>query len=107
MMIKKILKNINLKIPEKTTTAIVGPSGSGKSTLCNLIARFWDVTEGSITIGNRDIKEYTLNSLLKNISMVFQNVYLFQDTIANNIKFGKPNATMDEVIEAAKKSLLP
>ncbi len=101
---KKILKNINLKIPEKTTTAIVGPSGSGKSTLCNLIARFWDVTEGSITIGNRDIKEYTLNSLLKNISMVFQNVYLFQDTIANNIKFGKPNATMDEVIEAAKKA---
>lgn len=101
---KKILKNINLKIPEKTTTAIVGPSGSGKSTLCNLIARLWDVTEGSITIGNRDIKEYTLNSLLKNISMVFQNVYLFQDTIANNIKFGKPNATMDEVIEAAKKA---
>ncbi|MDS1003048.1 ABC transporter ATP-binding protein [Clostridium sporogenes] len=101
---KKILKNINLKIPEKTTTAIVGPSGSGKSTLCNLIARFWDVNEGSITIGNRNIKEYTLDSLLKNISMVFQNVYLFQDTIANNIKFGNSNATMEEVIKAAKKA---
>ena len=101
---RKILDNINFKIPEKTMTAIVGPSGSGKSTLCNLIARFWDVDNGSITIGGKDIRNYTLDSLLKNISIVFQKVYLFEDTIANNIKFGKPDATMDEVIEAAKKA---
>lgn len=101
---RKILDNINLKISERTMTAIVGPSGSGKSTLCNLIARFWDVDKGSITIGGKDIRKYTLDSLLKNISMVFQKVYLFEDTIANNIKFGNPGATMDEVVEAAKKA---
>lgn len=101
---KKILDAINLKIPQKTTTAVVGPSGSGKSTLCNLIARFWDVDKGSVTIGGKDVKEYTLDSLLKNISMVFQKVYLFEDTIANNIKFGKSEATMEEVMEAARKA---
>lgn len=101
---RKILDNINLKIPERTMTAIVGPSGSGKSTFCNLIARFWDVDKGNITIGGKDIRKYTLDSLLKNISMVFQKVYLFEDTIANNIKFGNPGATMDEVVEAAKKA---
>lgn len=101
---RKILHDINLRIPQKTTTAVVGPSGSGKSTLCNLIARFWDVNEGSVTIGGKDVREYTLDSLLCNISMVFQNVYLFEDTIANNIKFGKPDATIEEVMEAAKKA---
>lgn len=101
---RKILNHIDLKIPEKTTTAVVGPSGSGKSTLCSLISRFWDVDEGSVTIGGRDVREYTLDSLLRNISVVFQKVYLFDDTIANNIKFGKPDATMEEVIEAAKKA---
>ncbi|WP_019177610.1 ABC transporter ATP-binding protein [Methanomassiliicoccus luminyensis] len=101
---KRVLHDINIRIPEGTTTAIVGPSGSGKSTLCKLIARFWDVSGGSITLGGRNVKDYTLDSLLSNISMVFQNVYLFNDTIANNIKFGKPHATMEEVVEAARKA---
>lgn len=101
---KKILTNINLNIPQKTTTAIVGPSGSGKTTICNLISRFWDVDKGSISIGGKDIKGYTLESLMDQISMVFQNVYLFCDTIENNIKFGRPNATREEVIRAAKKA---
>ncbi len=101
---KKILNDISIKIPEKKMTAIIGPSGSGKTTICNLIARFWDVDSGSISIGGKDIKEYTLESLMNQISMVFQNVYLFQDTIENNIKFGRIEATHDEVIEAAKKA---
>ena len=96
------LHNVTLDIPEKSFTAIVGPSGSGKSTLCHLISRFWDVDEGSILLGGTDIREYTLDSLLANISMVFQNVYLFQDTIANNVRFGKPDATIEEVERAAK-----
>ena len=89
----RILNHVNLTIPAKTTTAIVGPSGSGKTTLCSLIARFWDVDEGSIKLGGTDIREYKLDSLLSNISMVFQNVFLFADSIENNIKFGKPDAT--------------
>lgn len=101
---RKILTDINLTIPEKTTTAIVGPSGSGKTTLCNLIARFWDVDGGSITIGGKNIKEYSLESLMDQISMVFQKVYLFGDTIENNIKFGRPSATHGDVITAAKKA---
>lgn len=101
---RKILSDINLFIPEKSTTAIVGPSGSGKSTLCSLIARFWDVDTGSIRIGGHDVREYKLDSLLANISIVFQNVYLFADTIENNIKFGTPDATREEVIAAAKKA---
>lgn len=101
---RKILSHINLKIPQNTTTAIVGKSGSGKSTLCSLITRFWDVDGGSVTLGGRDVREYKMDSLLKNFSMVFQNVYLFEDTIANNIKFGNPEAPMEEVIEAAKKA---
>ncbi|MCT4544709.1 MAG: ABC transporter ATP-binding protein/permease [Vallitalea sp.] len=101
---RKILNNINIKIPEKTTTAIVGPSGSGKTTLCNLIARFWDVDSGSITIGGKNIKDYSLESLMEQISMVFQNVYLFADTIENNIRFGKPDASRKDVITAAKKA---
>ena len=80
----------------------MGPSGSGKSTLCNLIARFYDVNSGMITIGGTDIRRFTCDSLLKNISMVFQNVYLFRDTIKNNIKFGSPDATDEQIIAAAK-----
>ena len=83
---------------------LVGINGSGKTTLCNLILRFWDVDKGSISLGGHDVREYKLDSLLKNYSMVFQNVYLFNDTIANNIRFGKPDASMEEVIEAAKKA---
>lgn len=97
-----VLHDLNFTIPQNTTTAIVGPSGSGKSTLCNLIARFYDVNEGTITIGGVDIRELTCDSLLKNISMVFQNVYLFRDTIRNNIKFGSPDATDEQIIAAAK-----
>jgi len=101
---QKIINDVSFAIPEGTTTAIVGPSGGGKTTLCHLMARFWDVDSGKITLGGVDVREYTLDSLLSNFSMVFQNVYLFNDTIINNIKFGKPGATMDEVISAAKKA---
>ena len=101
---KPILKNVSVTIPDKTTTAIVGPSGSGKTTLCNLIARFWDVDHGFIRIGDADVREYTLESLMEQISMVFQKVYLFADTIENNIKFGRPDATHEQVVEAARKA---
>lgn len=101
---KKIIDNVSLKIPEKTTTAFVGPSGGGKSTLCNLLARFWDVQEGEVTLGGRNVKDYSFDSLMRNYSFVFQSVYLFEDTIANNIRFGKPEASMEEVIDAAKKA---
>lgn len=100
----EVLKNINLMIPEKTTTAFIGPSGSGKSTLCHLISRFWDIEKGEILLGGVNIKEYSYESLMKNISAVFQNVYLFEDTIRNNMKFGNPMATEEEVIEVAKKA---
>lgn len=86
---KKILNHVSFTIPEKKMTAIVGPSGSGKTTLCRLIPRFWDVDAGTVSIGGVDVKDYTMNSLMKNISMVFQNVYLFADTIENNIKSAK------------------
>lgn len=99
-----ILKDVSFSIPQGSMTAIVGPSGGGKTTITRLIARFWDVQEGSITIGGHDVKEFTCDSLLKNISMVFQNVYLFHDTIENNIKFGCPDATHEQVVEAAKKA---
>lgn len=101
---REIIRGISVRFPDRTTTAIIGPSGSGKTTLCNLIARFWDVDSGSIKIGGVDIREYTLESLMDQISMVFQTVYLFADTIENNIKFGKPNATHEEVVAAAKKA---
>lgn len=101
---RQILKDMNLQIKDKTTTAIIGPSGSGKSTICNLISRFWDADSGEIKIGGINVKTYTLESLMEQISMVFQNVYLFQDTIENNIRFGRPDATREEVIEAAKKA---
>lgn len=101
---RPILKNVSCAIKGNTMTAIVGPSGSGKTTFCNLIARFWDVDSGQISIGGKNIKDYTIENLMNNISMVFQNVYLFEDTIENNIKFGKQDATKDEIIEAAKKA---
>ena len=101
---KKIIDRVSLTIPEKTTTALVGPSGSGKTTLCNLIARFWDVDQGSISLSGHDVRDYSYDSLIRNFSFVFQSVYLFEDTIANNIRFGKPEASQEEVIEAAKKA---
>ena len=101
---RQVLKNVSFRIPEKTSTAIVGPSGSGKTTICSLLARFYDPQGGSISVGGHDLKEFTCDSLLTNISMVFQNVYLFNDTIRANICFGKPDATEEEMIEAAKKA---
>ncbi|ASB96862.1 ABC transporter ATP-binding protein [Streptococcus equi] len=99
-----IIKDVSFEIKENTVTAIIGPSGSGKTTICNLISRFYDVSGGSIKIGNVNIKNLTLSSLLSNISTVFQKVYLFNDTIENNIKFGNPNVSKEEIINAAKKS---
>ena len=102
---KTILDHISCEMKKNTMTAIVGPSGSGKTTFCNLIARFWDVNAGEILMSGKNIKEYTLPNLMSHIAMVFQNVYLFEDTIENNIKFGVPSATREEVIEAAKKAM--
>ena len=101
---KKIINNISFEIPEKTQTAFVGPSGGGKTTLTQLLARFWDVDRGTVTLGGTDVREYSYDSLMKNFAFVFQNVYLFNDTIENNIRFGKPGASREEVIEAAKKA---
>ena len=99
-----VLQNISFSIPQGSTTAIVGPSGSGKTTICNLIARFYDVDSGEVTVGGENVRDMTCDSLLRNISMVFQKVYLFHDTIENNIRFGNPGATQEEIIEAAKKA---
>ncbi len=101
---KTIIDDVSVVIPEKTTTAIVGPSGGGKTTLTNLLARFWDVNSGEVLLDGKNVKEYSFDSLMKNFSFVFQRVYLFEDTIANNIRFGNPDASMDQVIEAAKKA---
>ena len=101
---RKIIDGISLKIPEKTTTAIVGPSGGGKTTLVNLLARFWDVDGGTVMLGGRNVKNYDMDSLMANFSFVFQSVYLFHDTIANNIRFGQSGAPMEDVIAAAKKA---
>ena len=101
---KAIIKNVSLKIPEKTTVAFIGPSGAGKTTLAKLIARFWEVDSGKITIGGKNVNSYPLENLMEQISMVFQSVYLFEDTIENNIKFGKESASKEEVIDAAKKA---
>lgn len=101
---RMILKDVSFTIPEKTSTAIVGPSGSGKTTICSLLARFYDVNDGSITVGGVDVRRMTCESLLSNISMVFQNVYLFHDTIRTNICFGKSDATEEEMTDAAKKA---
>lgn len=101
---KKIIQNISLEIPQNTATALVGPSGSGKTTLCHLLSRFWDVESGTVTLGGRDIREYSMDALMQNFRFVFQNVYLFKDTIANNIRFGQPEAPIETVISAAKKA---
>ena len=99
---RTILDHVSLTVPSGSITAVVGPSGGGKTTLCNLIARFWDVQSGKITVGGYDVQEYKLDSLMKNISMVFQSVYLFNDTVENNIKFGRPDATHEQVVAAAR-----
>ena len=101
---RQVLKNVSFTIPEGSSTAIVGPSGSGKTTLCSLLARFYDPQGGSITLGGHDLREFTCDSLLRNLSMVFQNVYLFHDTVRANLLFGKPDATEEEMIAAAKKA---
>ena len=101
---RKVIDGISLQIPEKTTTAIVGPSGGGKTTLVNLLARFWDTDAGKVTLDGRNVKDYDMDSLMENFSFVFQNVYLFHDTIANNIRFGQPDAPMEKVMKAAKKA---
>ena len=101
---RQVLKNVSFTIPERTSTAIVGPSGSGKTTICSLLARFYDPQGGRITLGGHDLREFTCDSLLSNISMVFQNVYLFHDTIRANILFGKPDATEEEMVAAARKA---
>ena len=100
----QVLQDINVTIGRGEVLGLVGESGSGKSTLCSLIARFYDVDAGKITLGETDIREFTCDSLLKNISMVFQNVYLFRDTIRNNIKFGSPDASEEQMIAAAKEA---
>ena len=99
---REVLHDVSFTAPQGTTTAIVGPSGSGKSTICNLVARFYDVNAGSVSVGGHDVREFTCESLLRNISMVFQTVYLFHDTVENNIKFGCPDATHEQVVAAAK-----
>ncbi|SFI14484.1 ATP-binding cassette, subfamily B [Pseudobutyrivibrio sp. OR37] len=101
---RTIIDDVTLDIKEKTTTAIVGPSGGGKTTITSLIARFWDVKSGKVTLGGRDVRDYSFDSLMENFSFVFQRVYLFEDTIANNIRFGRPEASMEDVIAAAKKA---
>lgn len=101
---KEVLHHINFAMKKNSMTALVGPSGSGKSTIANLLARLWDVKSGSVTIRGVDIRNVPLSELMDQISMVFQRVYLFQDTIYNNISMGKPDATEEEVYEAAKKA---
>ncbi len=101
---KPILKDVSFSVPQNTTTALVGLSGSGKTTITNLVARFWDVTSGEVRIGDKDIKEVDYDNLLQNISFVFQNVFLFDDTVLDNIRIGRPSATREEVIEVAKKA---
>jgi ATP-binding cassette subfamily B protein len=98
----EVLKGINLKIPKGRTVALVGPSGGGKTTFCNLIPRFYEVNDGSITIDGKDIRSLTLESLRRNIGVVQQDVYLFSGTIKENIMYGKPDASMEEIVQAAK-----
>ena len=101
---KNVLNHISFDMKKGEMTALVGPSGGGKSTIASLLARFWDIKDGTIKVDGKDIKNVSLGSLMDKISMVFQRVYLFQDTIYNNIVIGRPNATREEVIEAAKKA---
>ena len=101
---RPILKDVSLTIPDRTSTAIVGPSGGGKSTIANLLTRFWDVKGGRVLVRGKDVREVRLSDLMDHISMVFQRVYLFQDTIYNNIAMRRPDATREEVLEAARKA---
>jgi ATP-binding cassette subfamily B protein len=101
---KETLKDINFTAKERSMTALVGASGSGKTTIANLIVRFWDAQKGKVKIGGVDVRDMTCDSLLRYVSMVFQRVYLFHDTIENNIRFGSPDATREEIIAAAKKA---
>jgi ABC-type multidrug transport system, ATPase and permease components len=101
---KDVLHDISFKADKGEMIALVGPSGGGKSTIANLLARFWDVDNGSIAVRGKDVREVSMGSLMDNISMVFQRVYLFQDTIFNNIAIGRPNATKEEVEDAAKRA---
>ena len=99
---KKLFQGVSAFIPSGKTTALIGASGSGKTTICNLIARFWDVDSGEIAIDGTNVKDYRYDNLLSNFSFVFQDVYLFDDTVKNNIAFGNPDATYDEIVEVAK-----
>ena len=101
---KETLKHISFTAKERSMTALVGASGSGKTTIANLIVRFWDAQKGAVKIGGVDVREMSCDSLLRYVSMVFQRVYLFHDTIENNIRFGRPEASRGEIIEAAKKA---
>ncbi|MBR6834741.1 MAG: ABC transporter ATP-binding protein [Oscillospiraceae bacterium] len=101
---KDVLKDVSFKAGKGTMTALVGPSGGGKSTIASLLARFWDIQSGEILLRGTDIRKIPLATLMDNISMVFQRVYLFQDTVYNNIALGRPDATREEIIEAAKKA---
>ena len=98
------LRGVSFTIREGEVVTIMGTSGSGKSTICNLVARVYDVNAGSVSVGGHDVREFTCESLLRNVSMVFQTVYLFHDTVENNIKFGCPDATHQLVVEVAKKA---
>lgn len=100
----EVLKGMSVALKPNTLTAIIGPSGSGKTTFCKLIPRFYDVSKGEILIGGAKITNISTEELMKNISMVFQNVYLFEDTIMNNIRLAKPNASDEDIIYAAKKA---
>ena len=99
---RTVVDDVSLSIPAGTTCAIVGPSGSGKTTLVNLMARFWDADAGAVLLGGADVRDWKLDALMGNFSMVFQNVYLFNDTVENNIRFGRPEATHEEVMAAAR-----
>lgn len=99
---RTVIDGVSLSIPERTSCAIVGPSGSGKTTLVNLMARFWDVDRGTVRLGDVDVRDWRFDALMANFAMVFQNVYLFNDTIETNIKFGNPQATHEQVVEAAR-----
>ncbi|MBP5578477.1 MAG: ATP-binding cassette domain-containing protein, partial [Ruminococcus sp.] len=101
---KDVLKDVSFKADKGTMTALVGPSGGGKSTIASLLARFWDIQSGEILLRGTDIRNIPLATLMDNISMVFQRVYLFQDTVYNNIALGRPDASREEIIEAAKKA---
>lgn len=101
---RPVLSDVSLAIPDGKLTAIVGPSGSGKTTFCSLISRFWDVGEGAVRLGGIDVRDFRLEALMGNVSAVFQDVYLFDDTIENNIRFGNPDASFEQVADAARRA---